>query len=312
MTQMMGAAIALAAALAYSIAVGLQAFEARKVPAQHALRLSLLRRLLPRPLWVTGALVGVLGWSLQAVALMAAPLTLVEPILATTLIFLVIGSRRLLGEDVGRREVVGALCVAIGIAGLAVGTPERTATHSTGATPIITLACLAAVVALPHARRGRRLSGTLIAASAGVAYAFVALVTKFLADDVSGGSIPWRSATVWVGLLAVLGTLGMLSEMSALQRWPVSQVAPIVFGLNVALPVLLAPAVAGEAWNQSPAVRTALVISLAAVVAGVVTLTRSKALVTVLGAEPARRLPQGLPPAAAVDDGTAALLESSL
>ena len=121
--QLLGVGVAVCASALYGLSVGLQALEARRVPVRHVLRLSLFGRLARRPLWIIGAILGVLGWVLQAVALSFAPLTLVEPTLATTLIFLLVVGTYALGEHVGFREVVSTFAVAAGVVGLGVGAP---------------------------------------------------------------------------------------------------------------------------------------------------------------------------------------------
>ena len=55
-----GVLVALAAAALYSVAVGLQAVEARQAPRKDTLRFALLGRLVKRPLWLAGA--GINMW----------------------------------------------------------------------------------------------------------------------------------------------------------------------------------------------------------------------------------------------------------
>src|SRR3982074_1319681 len=78
----LGMMAASAASAAYNGAIGPQALEARNVPEEHGLRLSLLLRLLRRPRWLAGAALNFLGRPLQTVALLLAPLTLAQPCLA--------------------------------------------------------------------------------------------------------------------------------------------------------------------------------------------------------------------------------------
>lgn len=281
--QLLGVLVAVSASALYGLSVGLQALEARRVPMRHALRLSLFGRLARRPLWVIGAILGAAGWGLQAVALSFAPLTLVEPTLATSLIFLLVVGAYALGEPVGPREVVSTLAVAAGVAGLGVGAPSHSASHVGGATLTFSLVCLGAVIAAPHVLRGGRSSGVLVATSAGVAYGFVGLCTKFASDDFSASA--WRGLFTWLLLLGAVAGVGVLSEMSAFQLRPVTQVAPIVFGLNVVVPVALAPVLARESWSLSVAARVGLLVSLVAVVAGAFVLSRSGAVAAVLVSE---------------------------
>jgi drug/metabolite transporter (DMT)-like permease len=271
-----GVAIALAASASYSGAVAMQAYEARQMAVRHLLRLSLIQRLATRPLWVAGACTGMLGWGLQMVAHGHAPLTLVEPVLATALVMLLVIGITVLRERVSRREVLATLLVVSGVVGVALTAPTHTASHLHGALLGLSIGVLASVVVAPHLIGPTRTPGALIAVSAGVAYGVVALLTKFASDDLA--SHKWSSLIVWVLLVVAFGCLGLLSEMSAFRSSAVTQVAPTVFGLNVFVPVALAPTLAGETWIGSPFHVAAIAASLAAVVAGVVTLGRSQAL----------------------------------
>ena len=280
-----GVLVALAAAALYSVAVGLQAVEARQAPREDTLRFALLGRLIRRPLWLAGAITGILGWVLQAVALSFAPLTLVEPTLAASLVFLLIFGARALGEHVGPNEIIGVLAVSVGLAGLGWAAPSHSPHHTGGATFAIILAILAAIVVAPYVVGLRRHAPVLlVAASAGVAYAFAGLGTKFATDDVHRSA--WLAAAVWLATLTAISVVGQLNEMSALQQLPVTHVAPAVFGLNVLVPVALAPVLAHEAWGHSTGIRMVLVGSLTLVIAGMVILARSNAVGAVYRKDP--------------------------
>jgi drug/metabolite transporter (DMT)-like permease len=278
-----GVGAALTASALYGVAVGLQALEARRVPARHSLQVSLLTHLARRPLWLLGAATGLLGWVLQAFALSVAPLTLVAPTLATSLVFLLLIGVIAFREPVGRDDAVGLLAVAFGVAGLGLIAPARSETHSTANGTILLLALLAAVVIAPLALRASRRApapNQIVAVGAGVAYGLVALTTKFADDDLRSARL--SALVVWLCAIGVIATLGVLNEMSALQRQPVTQVAPVVFGLNVIVPVLLAPMLAGESWKLSGVERSLLLASLIAVIAGIISLSRSNTVVAVL------------------------------
>jgi len=270
-----GVLIALAASALYAIGIGMQAVEARQAPRDETLRLALLGRLIQRPIWLAGAALGVLGWVLQAVALMFAPITLVEPTLAMSLVFLLFLGARRLGEHVGRWERVGVVCVAAGLAGLGWAAPAHSASHRTGPLLVVALAVLASATFVPYliGVRGQA-PPLLIAASAGIGYAFAGLATKFGTDDVHGSA--WLGAGTWLLVLSVVSIAAQLNENSALQLRPVTRVTPVVFSLNVLVPVALAPLLANEPWSRSLGVRIVLVSSIAAVGIGMVVLAHSK------------------------------------
>lgn len=261
-----GAGLAVAAACCYDTGYALQAFEARRAPRAQALRASLLATLARRRRWLlAGALIAG-GWVLQVAALRLAPLTAVQPLLSLGLLLLLALAVRWLGEHVGRREIAGVLAIGAGTATLVALAPSRSAHHSGGWRLAAVLVPLAVIALLPYALRLLRPEALLLAA--GSADAFAALATKFVSDDLHA---PVR-ALAWAVAAGATVALGLLAEMTALQRLPASRVGPTVLALQVALPVLLAPAVTGETWHDVPLGGGSLVLALGAVVSGVVLL----------------------------------------
>src|SRR5919112_4719356 len=118
LTVLLGITCALGSAVLYCAGAALQALEARNTPEREALHASLLRDLAARPRWLLGTGSVLLGWSLQATALLLAPVTVVQPTLAAGLVLLLVVGTRVLGERVGRREVLGMVAIVVGVAGL--------------------------------------------------------------------------------------------------------------------------------------------------------------------------------------------------
>ena len=295
--QLLGAIVAVGASALYALAVGLQALEARRVPAQHVLRLSLVQRLVRRPLWIAGSVAGAVGWALQGVALSIASLTLVEPVLATSLVFLLVIGAQMLDERVGAREITGTLAIAAGVAGIGLGGPSHTKTHVTGRGA-------ADLARLSGTRRRCSASsesgpvvGCLDRHQRGGRVAVVGLCTKFAADD--RASSAWLGVFVWLIVLGVVAGVGVLSEMSALQLRPATQVAPVVFGLQVVIPVVLAPVLAESPGASRPRPRCRLAVSIVAVVAGAAVLSRSEMVGAVLSSDAGGDAPPPLDSAAA-------------
>src|SRR3712207_9135653 len=79
MSLALGVLAALAAAVLYASGVTLQAIEAAQAPDDESLRPSLLKRLVTRRRWVIGTLCVAGGWAMQAVALLLAPLPILQP-----------------------------------------------------------------------------------------------------------------------------------------------------------------------------------------------------------------------------------------
>jgi drug/metabolite transporter (DMT)-like permease len=275
--MVLGMLLAFAASALFNVAVAVQALDARTVPSDHSLRVSLLWQLARRPRWRLGLALAFIGWPLHAAALLLAPLTAVQPALAAGLLILLLVAARVLGERVGPRDVLGVLAVVAGEAGLAWAAPDRSSTHTHGLGLALALIALGALALVPYAYRGRREAhGLPSVLSAGVAFALSGFVTKLVSDDLSAHA--WFSAWLWADLVACAAAIGVLSENTALQTRPASQVAPLVFSAQTVLPVLLAPLLAGEDWSHTPLGGAAVVISLLVVVVGVVLLATSRAV----------------------------------
>ena len=82
----LGIVAAVGASTLYSLGIALQAVDAKEAPREEYLRLALGRYLLGRTRWLAGTALSILGWPLQVVALLLAPLVVVQPALATGLL----------------------------------------------------------------------------------------------------------------------------------------------------------------------------------------------------------------------------------
>src|SRR2546423_7835696 len=105
MKTVLGVALACLASGLFNAAIAIQAIEAREVPQEQGLSLTLIGSLLRRRRWLVGTALSLLAFPAQAGALLLAPLTAVQPADGAGLLFLLyLGSRRL-GERVGRNEI---------------------------------------------------------------------------------------------------------------------------------------------------------------------------------------------------------------
>jgi drug/metabolite transporter (DMT)-like permease len=295
----LGVLAALAAAVLYSAGVTLQSLEAREAPAEESLKPSLLKRLVTRPRWLggTGCVVG--GWAMQAAALMLAPITIVQPALAVSVVVLLFIGVRFFGQDVRRKELAAALAIVVGVGGLVLASPGQSDTHAETLPMALGMGALGAVALAPYALRDHGRFGALVAVSAGLAYAWTGLSTKFLADGMSSGA--WLAAAAWLGATLVAAGVGLLSEMTALQSRPPIRVFPVVLVVQIVVAVLLAPLLAGEGWSPDPLVVAGLPISLTVLVAGTRALAGASAVGRAIATEESEG--DGAPPAGQARDG---------
>ena len=277
----LGIAAAVAASLLYNTSIALQALEAREVPAEHSLRLSLIGRLVRNRRWVGATALGLAGWPLEVVALLLAPLTVVQPCLASGLILLLwLGTTRL-GERPGLREWTAVGAIVIGVAGVALTAPDRSTDHAGGGAIALAAILIAIPVLAPYALRGRAGAfGMLAVVSAGCGYAWTAIASKLLTDELAAGTL--LIAVGWLATAGISEALALLSEMSALQRRPATHVAPVMFAVQVLVPVVVAPLIFNESWGSTPLGGAALLASIALAVAGTTLLAGSRAVGAVI------------------------------
>jgi len=162
----LGVVAALAAAVLYAVGVTLQSIEARQAPPEDSLKPSLLKYLVTRRRWLAGTASVAGGWTMQAVALTLAPITIVQPSLAVSVIVLLLVGVRF-GETVSAREVAAAVTILVGVSGLVLVSPGQSEDHAAPLPLTAGMTVLALVAISPFAWRGHRHFGGLVVVSAG-------------------------------------------------------------------------------------------------------------------------------------------------
>jgi drug/metabolite transporter (DMT)-like permease len=273
----LGGFVALLSAAFYAFGVTLQSLEARETPAEESLKLSLLTDLVRRRRWLAGTACVVGGWVSQAAALVLAPLTIVQPALAMSIVVLLVIGMRMHDESIGPSEVLGALAIVVGVIGLAGVSPHHSDSHATALPLAIGMTVLGLVALVPYAvcAGGRRL-GALVAVGAGLSYAWTGFSTKFLADGFSSGA--WVVGVIWLAATAGAALVGLLNEMTALQTRSAIRVFPVVLVVQIVVAVLLAPLLAGERWHPDPLNVGLLCGSLVAIAMGTRLLAGARAV----------------------------------
>ena len=274
---LLGLGIAAIAAILYAVAVTLQSLEAREAPDDERLHHNLVRRLVGRPRWLTGTACAIVAWAAQTAALAFAPLTLVQPTLALGLVVLLIIGARLKHERVGWREMAGVAAIIIGLAGLAWASPSAPAQPAATGTLVAAIVCFAVLGTAPYVLR-RHLHGRdwIVTVAAGLAFAWSAQASKFVADAASTGA--WALLVAALAATVAGALLGLLNEMTALQGSGAVRVYPTVLVIQIVVAVALAPSLLGESWTGTPFGGLALGLSLAVVVGGAASLVTARAV----------------------------------
>jgi len=259
--------------------------DAKEAPQDTHLRLALAWRLVRRGRWLLGTGMSILGFPLQVVALILAPLVVVQPALAAGLLVLMLAGEHMLGEKPGRYEYICVCAIVIGVIGAGLFAPANTTATAAPWKIAVVLVTVGALALLPYALRaiGRNIAGLTIFC-AGCGFAWSGIATKLAANDFKTGYV--LTALVWAASTALASGVGTLSEMSSLQSRPAIQVAPVVFVTQTVIPVIVAPVLFGEYFDTTPLEGWPLVVSLCLLVAGAAALARSPLLLAMMDPQP--------------------------
>ncbi|GHH69958.1 hypothetical protein GCM10017673_21090 [Streptosporangium violaceochromogenes] len=198
-----GMSIALVGALGYALGAALQQLEAVSEGAS--------LRLMRRPRWWLGGIIGFTGASLHAVALSLAPLVVVQPISVATLVFAVPLAAMLHGRRPRKEEIFGSIAVAVGLLGLMLLVPSHArAPHMTNGEALGFLGSIGLVVLAAHlaARRARGpAKALLLSVGAGAVTASVSTFVRVVGGNLHGdlgGLLTWFTAAIPVLLVCAV------------------------------------------------------------------------------------------------------------
>jgi drug/metabolite transporter (DMT)-like permease len=251
--------------------------------------LGIMFRLVRRPIWLVGLASMILGFVFQLSALHFGDLALVQPIIATELLFVfaymsVIGSRR-----VKRRDWLAAAAMAAGLGlFLLTASPTGGRLHAPAYTwwlaGLVSLGAVAVLMGVAFGWGGHRTQKArsrragILGVATGVSWGFVAAVIKELSSHLSGGLdavLSNWSPYVLVGA----GAASMLLASHALSAGPLAASQP---GFTIVDPLtasLLGLFLFGEHIHVGTLQLALEALALAVLVAGVTALSHSQLVV---------------------------------
>ena len=281
-------ALAVAAAFFFALGTVLQQKGAVAEPSGASARgaARLLVRLARRPVWIGGILTDGLGFVFQAVALGIGKLVVVQPILATSLIFSLPLGARLTDQRVSRRDLLAAVAVTAGLAVfLVVGDPtggRDDAPFGDWLFALVPIVALSAVLLAAGLRASPGVKAALLGIAAGLFFGLSAALTKATVDQLDEGIL--HVFTTWhlYGLLAV-GYTGMTLSQMALQTGILAPAMATFSIVEAVTSVVLGITLFHETLRDDP---LGIVLDLGAL--GVM----SAGLIVLAGAEGARQTPR--------------------
>lgn len=204
----------LGAAFLYALASVLQHRAAADVPPEHSMRLSLLRRLAARPMWLGGMAADLGGFGFEAAALAIGSLALVQPLMTLGLPLALAGATFHAKKPMGRREWSAAAVLTVALAVfLLLATPSRghdfasrSRWFEVSAVIVVVTAASLGAAAVPAWSRWRAL---LLAVATGMVFTLSAALTKSVATyvqrDLFNALRHWELyALIVVGLVSML------------------------------------------------------------------------------------------------------------
>jgi drug/metabolite transporter (DMT)-like permease len=284
----MAVALALAAALLFALGTVLQQRVAAAAPGEEAMRAGFLVRLARQPQWLAGIAADTGGFVCQAAALGIGRIVVVQPLLATSVVFALPLGTWLGDQRVGRRDWLAALLVTGGLGVfLVVGDPQGGRDDATTAAWLISGAVIgaaAAGLALGASGRPPALRAALLGSATGLLFGLSAALTKATVERLDGGVLD-VVADWHVYALIVVGYVSMTLSQASLQTGALAPAIATQMVLDPVASLFLGILAFGERLHETAAGAIAALTALAVMLGGLVVLA------SVSGADAARPAP---------------------
>jgi len=273
-------AVVFALAAAMANAINLMTQHKASIGAPRQVKGWRLALYLPRqPLWLLGVAAAVGSFVFQALALHSGPMSVVQPLLVTELVFVLVLRRVWIRQDVARAAwaSVTVVCVTLAVF-LAVGEP-------TGGHPFpaakqwlsagLVFGGAVAVLAVLGLRGAPARRAAVLAAATGLTAALEATFLKTATETLSVSGIGGMLANwpVYAFIAAII--TGALLQQATLHVGPLSVSQPILVITDPFASIILSVWLFGEHFTDSPAQVAIAVVAFAAMAAGVTMLTRT-------------------------------------
>ena len=275
----MAAVLALVSAAIFALGTVLQQRAAMTEPDESAASNTILLRLATHPVWLAGIAAYGLAYGVQAVALGSGQIVVVQPILATTIVFALPLGVWISHQRVSRRDVLAALAVTVGLAAFIVfSDPDGGRQQApTGEWLVAGGAVLAAVAVLVTAARKRSgaLKAALLGTAAGLTFGLLSCLTKEVVEVFEDDGLVAMFEDWQLYAILALGFVGMTITQQGLQTGVLPPEVATSSIFNPALSVVLGLILFDEAIHRDAVDSIAATLALLAAFAGVAVLALS-------------------------------------
>jgi drug/metabolite transporter (DMT)-like permease len=279
--------LALAAALSNALTSVFQRMGVEDAPQESTMTLSLMTHAIRRGIWLLGFFFMVCSFLLQAFALHAGRLSVVQPILTMELLFLVFILGTYFGYKITLREWIGASAIAFGLSGFLVFSDPGGGNEVPSNLDWILVggaASAAIVVTVVATRWGPRWwKAAMFGSAAAISFAFTAALIKVVGN---------YAARDWVSLfvnwqtygLVVFGLAGLFLTQNAFHAGPLAASQSTLVLVDPLASILFGIALYGDSLRTANPWGPLEAVSLLVMFAGAVFLSNSP-LVTGLRGE---------------------------
>ncbi|MFJ3335909.1 DMT family transporter [Streptomyces sp. NPDC086766] len=268
--------LAVSAACCVGLGFVLQQNAAQQAPLSDFLSPRLLLDLMRVPRWLGGIALMAAGMGLGAVALSRGEVSLVEPLLATNLLFALTLSRRQTRQPLGRQGWTGLALLAGGVTAFIVAGRPRSGSAVTD--PLRHWLIVGALVGLAllltaYAKRSRLSWGpVLLATAAGLLYGVQDALTRVSGQRFAAGG--WTELlTGWQPYaVLVLGVTGLVLVQSAFETAPLRMSLPALTAAQPLTGIACGVGFLGDRLHTDTGALAWEAAGLAAIVTGIVLL----------------------------------------
>lgn len=273
---------ALGAAALFAAGTALQYREATFAVSGSASPLAVLRRLVVSPAWLLGTGLLAVGLGFHAYALNQGTLTLVQPLLITGVLFTLPASRFAGGPPLRLAELAWAVVLVAGLAAfLVTSTPASQSARAVDSLPAFGIAAgsvAGVAVCLVVAKRSRgNLAATMLGVAAGIGLACSAALIKICTELATRG-LGVLASSWQLYAMTVVGLSSVAISQLAYRAGPMTASIPAINTVNPIVSVLLGWAAFDDTFRVSPQAVSVEVVSLVAVLAATVALSRHAAI----------------------------------
>ncbi|WP_017622585.1 DMT family transporter [Nocardiopsis chromatogenes] len=270
--------IALAGAFCMALGSALQERDAVRAPGKSVARFSLLVHLVQRPRWILGTVAAGAGVCLHLVALSGAPLTIIQPIGVTGLLFAIVLSMLFTRRRVRTGQIAAGLAVTAGLAGVitlfphTAEPPEMTTATALVLAGVVVGGGFAALAAARYLRAGAR--GVLLAAVGGTALGTTSAIARVIA---AGAAQDPAAVVSWLTPVAVgVALFGGLMMQNAYRTGHFAAAYAVLLVADPVVGAGLGALLLGEGLPTTPLAQAGATASAAVAAAGIAVLAKAR------------------------------------